>query len=992
MAKQGTGGKISVRLYMEGILIENGFVSLQCSSGRSQPASCQLELVPTNTIRHIMPGTWVHVFVTDPWEQTPNNDNSDYKLLFEGIVVSRGFTRMDDGRNFTVQCAGPEIFWTNAKQFWMNVGSSNGTWVDEMVVATSGGYGSFGKTGKTGTFGYAAKRIVFSKEGVEQAEEKFMDTLVTVLDDIGSVNPYYTNARNRFRITDRIIRAPAGKTEQLFQLALMGDLLDGLISRQSGQTNLVEMINQLLAPIMHEWVSILAPPYIETRIFDRDVFGNIKKNKREVNVEGPRGRTDVKLLDYEPAIDKVVASLMFKPHIYTIDPPSFNVLFPNMYDQMSYSENFLEEPTRLSMRPQMPSVLKGITTSALFQRPTEIEVWTALAWDPARRTDKERTPDAKFGDGSSQAPTFTEFDWTTNEERIRGIVYNFINLGPAPSTLTLTDPGKKQPDGTRAGGAPKYLQNVASYEYYKSKFMARQSTCQGPFNMRPVPGFPMVMLDDSQSNLNVLCYLDGIQHSIDASGSAMTGYTVSYSRILGEVDLNRPRFKKGLTPDGKLDFSLARKEDGSFDFETIFDGYNQPPVPEWFDESFRNTRDLDKLYQSWFGGEAGVLQGILFQDPTDGAVQKVVDALAEVFSEEVDADASLLEKFATSIGAAAKVLKDKKDEFEAVLEKNENIPITEAVDYLNGRYRAARGFGKEFEEASSFTKRRFTKIDEAFSFVGAAPRELADEISSDVSESDRIATFNTHPAATRVIDYKTARLDYFVGDTSAGSGFSGTTEGDKKSGAPESPDTPDAVGSAAAAFGTDTANRMSGAFPDFDNKIHDGDENTDQAKRDIAAIKESGPSDRARYDGRPFMFDFEFRLWQDSLKQAGQTPDGQKIIEDAEASDYVLFEDGKFVREKTAEEIKDAAKNRRINLDLQAERDKNAKKGGKGKPTPTGTKNLDPAQSAPTGADLELGKKQPLPQPLSEKQVIDLRRSVIEAWNEELRRTRGFTG
>ena len=114
MAKQGTGGRVSVRLYMEGILIENGFVSVSCQGGRSQPASCQIELVPTNTIRHIMPGTWVHVFVTDPWDIDAAGDNSDYKLLFEGVVVARGFTRMDDGRNFTVQCAAPEIYLTNA--------------------------------------------------------------------------------------------------------------------------------------------------------------------------------------------------------------------------------------------------------------------------------------------------------------------------------------------------------------------------------------------------------------------------------------------------------------------------------------------------------------------------------------------------------------------------------------------------------------------------------------------------------------------------------------------------------------------------------------------------------------------------------------------------------------------------------------------------------------------------------------------------------------
>ena len=203
-------------------------------------------------------------------------------------------------------------------------------------------------------------------------------------------------------------------------------------------------------------------------------------------------------------------------------------------------------------------------------------------------------------------------------------------MAPAPSALTMSDPGKRTPSGARRGGVPKYLQNVVSYEYYKSKFMARMCSTRGPFNMRPVPGFPMVLLDDSNSKLTVVCYLAAISHSIDANGSATTQYVIQYPRIVNEVDYNRPRFTA--TTDGssnpvlndKIETSLLRDDQGNFRFETLFDGTNTPPVPEWFDETFRNTRELDLQYEAWFGKDAGVMQGFLFRNEDNTAEQEAI--------------------------------------------------------------------------------------------------------------------------------------------------------------------------------------------------------------------------------------------------------------------------------------------------------------------------------------------------------------------------------
>jgi hypothetical protein len=989
MAGQGTARLVKTRLYLEGRLLENAFVSIMVRGGAGQPAMAQIELVPTNTVKHIMPGTWVHVFTTDPWDDNPAGDLSDYKLLHEGVVTSRAFNRRDSGRGFVIQTADPSIFWTNAKQFWMNISSANGGLVDQLAVQTSGGYGRFGTVSATGSYGYMISKLGLTAN--TQAEERFMDTMISVLDDIGNVNPYYTNARNRFRITDRIIRGPAGNTDKLFQVALLSDLLEGLAGRISGQSNLIEVVNQLLGVIFHEWVSIPAPPYIKQRIFDRDVFGNIKRTKTTVTSAGPRGRDAVDLYDFSVAQDNVVASFIFKPHVYTISPPSCNVLFPNMYDGLQWSEDFLGEPTRLSMKPQMPTgIPAGVTQGLLLQRPTELEVFYSLVRDPKRVAQLKRTPDGNYADGAGQVPTFTDYDWATNEERIRGIVYNFVNLAPAPSTLTLGDPGARQPSGTRVGGIPKYLQNVASYEWYKSKFAARQTTLSGPYNMRPVPGFPIIALDDSAANLNLVANLEVIVHNIQANGSATTQYSLTFARLADEVDLNRPRFNGGWTKDSQgndvINLDLYRDASGQYDFTKFFEGKNQPPVPEWFDASFVNIVDLDLKYQSWFGPDCGVMQHFLFKNPGDKPSEVAQKEASTVLNAALGGD------FAT-VGDALKAYATQKQQFEDILAANENIEISDAIDLLNERYRIARVQGNEFPLSSHFTKRSFTKIDEAFKFIGAAPLEYADKTKSN---ADTIARFTQSPAATRQINYTTARLDFFVGDVSAGAGYTGATEGTAPT-APTVTSTANAGGLVPDAIsGADLApppNRMSGAFPVFDTIIHTGAQATDQSTRAalISSGAERAPSDRARYDGRPLMFDFEFRLWQQSLHDAGFAPTGERLAANAVNTAYITDPtNGNVVRPKSPAEQVASIQASKDNIAAQQKADISRPLAGK--VDPTNVSSLPPSEQAPTGDGLEQNQLLPLTQPLSEKQVIDLRRAVIDAYRAELARTRGFTG
>jgi len=941
MAKMGAGASVSTRLYLEGYHVDNALIQVQATSSVGGPATCQLSMVPTNVAKHIMPGTWVHVFVTDPWDANSAGDLSDYKLFFEGIVVGRGFTRETDGRSFVLQCADPSIFWVNARQFWFNLTQSGGGLVNQLAIQTSGGYGRFAASTDEPVHGYLLSKL----SGLSGSpEDRFLDTMIALLDDIGNVNPFYNNARNRFRITDRVMKTSSGNTDQLFQMSLLGEFLNGLAGRKSGQTNLAQLVNLLLAPIYHEWVSVLGPAYHkEGDVFSRDIYGAIRKNDVKKTVEG----AEVTLYEYEKATDETLGSIIFKPQIYTLSPPTCNVLFPNMYDHQSYAENFMVEPTRLAMQPHFPiKSLDQVVQGLVLRRPVELEIVAALT----ARTS--RAADAKWGDGAGQSEQYNDFDWTTNEERIRGIAYNFLDLPPAGSALMLTDQGKSVPDGAGGGIVP-YLQNVASYEYYKSKYQSRTSSFTGPFNFRPVVGFPMLGLDDSDANMSMVAYLTQMTHIIDVKGSAHTTYGIRYPRLVDEVDWHRPIYEEGdWSPDRPK--KIATDEHGQFRFERLFDGKNRPGIPEWFGDAFRLVPGLSATYEKFLGSIPG----------TNGGEARPVRSV-EAFM--FDNPEETLERLkAAKYPPSAETLRNVEDVLAQTFSADVGgIDMAEVVTLLNEMYRKADSTGRARQEVSAFTARPFARIDQAFRFSGATP------VGADYNKSAEENVRN------RQYDMAKEKLDRFEGNAAPGSGYSGTPVKTAQTPGSRLP-------------------QMSGAFAQFDTELHADipglNAVTNIAATAIAGISAEGAdavqimanlkttqaeaTQIPRYDGRPVMFDFERRIWKESEVQAGRAAL-------AFTPDELLDTDGDPTLGFMARDIDmPRSEQERIFLGQQREAMGLARS----------TTGHTPEQRAPTGASLNNGTKLPVPEPMSEAQVIKLRRQVVEAYRDEVRKYRGFIG
>ena len=142
----------------------------------------------------------------------------------------------------------------------------------------------------------------------------------------------------------------------------------------------------------------------------------------------------------------------------------------------------------------------------------------------------------------------------------------------------------------------------------------------------------------------------------------------------------------------------------------------------------------------------------------------------------------------------------------------------------------------------------------------------------------------------------------------------------------------------------------------FDTTIHTGTEATD-AKVRAALVNnpaQRAPSSFARSDGRPLMYDFEFRLWQQSMADAKIQPSGARFDINAKASEYYVVDSrGAIVRPKGAADKAADAQARQEDLKKQAAKDAKAAKLGRHNPSPRKCPNMPPKVQAPTGEGLE---------------------------------------
>jgi hypothetical protein len=165
-----------------------------------------------------------------------------------------------------------------------------------------------------------------------------------------------------------------------------------------------------------------------------------------------------------------VNNQIFRPDIWFTAPPRCNVLFPEMYDQFSFSRQFLREVSRIELQTHNEILGNDALFNGRYYAPNVEDVRRGVKLSSRR---------------------FARL--IMDHELFTGIVPMFENMSEA--NLFAMRSGKVSKGGSKVS----YAQRAVNFQYFKYRFDARSMSASGRFNPQFVPGFPSLIIDRPMS-------------------------------------------------------------------------------------------------------------------------------------------------------------------------------------------------------------------------------------------------------------------------------------------------------------------------------------------------------------------------------------------------------------------------------------------------------------------------------------------------------------
>ncbi len=161
-----------------------------------------------------------------------------------------------------------------------------------------------------------------------------------------------------------------------------------------------------------------------------------------------------------------VNNQIFRPDIFFAPPPRCNVLFPEMYDQLTFSRNYLREVTRMELQTHNEILGNCALFNGRYYAPNVEDVRRGV-----------KLSSRQFASLIMEHELYT------------GIIPMFENMSEA--NLFAMRSGKVAQSGAKVS----YAQRAVNFQYFKYRFDARTMEASGRFNPMFVPGFPSLIID-----------------------------------------------------------------------------------------------------------------------------------------------------------------------------------------------------------------------------------------------------------------------------------------------------------------------------------------------------------------------------------------------------------------------------------------------------------------------------------------------------------------
>lgn len=649
----GSGHRQNVRLFLEGR--EVPFVGAAIVGKPGQALFASIDMVPTQVIKFIRPRTQVHIFVRDNLAF----GNDGYYLAFDGECFGRTMEKKHDGRSFSISALDFSSYIQESKTYTLSpnfvptlvdgIAQNGEPSPDQLLKAIAG------KSIQTSsTSNHKLIEIILSKPDI-------LDGIVAVVDYLKSANIFYQCAFERLRIMDRINAFSSGRIKEFLSGLNVQQFLNDFMGAHGGMGSLMDLLNDIMKLVFHDFVSIPFPALVPIR---------------------QAGRTG-----------DTIGNFMYIPDGYTLPAPMCNVIFPSQQSGFSFQEDFRAVPTRYAFRFAHPVMMNDSVTFPTYPMQVYPTSFSNYMFGSKDITDAEAKsmlgPSSFYKDknghtyaqvnygkptegksvGTTNNLSFREPDFLTNEESIKGIYFEIDTFMPSYTSLVLnSDPEARQ----------KFTKEVGKYLYFKHRYAARNVTASIKFNPFLVPGFNAIFLDDSDAGQTFVAKLQSVVHHLSNQGCA-TQVELGYGRDFDEID--------ALTGQA-----------------------SEPTQPAWFDESIFGGKDKE-LYKR----EVEYLKKL--------GIINATEAKRRLSLEGVSTYGNLGEKFykpLLGVGSVVDIVKNKDKENKG---NSPALATTRgAVEYIINRYRNLSQDEKAREKfIRDVTQRPLVGISQAFKFLGAAP-------------------------------------------------------------------------------------------------------------------------------------------------------------------------------------------------------------------------------------------------------------------------------
>lgn len=519
-----TGRPLKAKLLLEGI--EVPFIGATITHSVNQAAIAYIDLVPHKTINNIKPRTLVQLFVRD-YQDTTTGGGFPYVVAFEGEVFGYSFSKTPSSRTFSLSCIDFTSYWDNVLTYFFNAQQSLGKGADSLSKVGYDQKDSKAQnievkavTHSISSFFIKIVDGILKGGQIDGRDPDFLDAFVAVIREISKINDFYLNAEERVRIVDRIFLQSSGDLSKLLKQKESIDWFTGIIGRSSGYSTLRTVIQDLMSIIFHDYVTVPFPARIAKPGLPSD-----KPGLRETD-----------------SIKHAPGEFIFKPNLYMFSPPACNIFFPDEYSSFNFSRNFFKEPTRLIYQPEVPRGFGGgaVSLPHVYQ-PASFDHFmlkksgsfddAGLFGDSGLKVNEEF---GKFGDvdnnefsGQTNQGKKREQQFLTNEEKMRGILLSKETMVPASTAFrqALTDIGKRD-----------FSEGISKYLFFKKRFEGRTLQISAHLKLSVVPGFPILIVDDSDAEQTVVAYCNSVTHRIYATQGGYTNVSLSYARTVEEED------------------------------------------------------------------------------------------------------------------------------------------------------------------------------------------------------------------------------------------------------------------------------------------------------------------------------------------------------------------------------------------------------------------------------------------------------------------------